>query len=62
MMGRLARTGLRTGVAPFYYDQRIRQEGFDIEIMMQPAGINASEAYAGAVLPIAAVESAEQPL
>ena len=62
MMGRLARTGLRIGVAPFYYDQRIRQEGFDIEMMMQVAGMNASEASARAVLPIRAAGSAEQPL
>jgi len=24
----------------FYYDQRIRQEGFDIERMMEAAGLN----------------------
>jgi hypothetical protein len=28
-----------TGITLFYYDQRIRQEGFDIEWMMQAAGL-----------------------
>jgi hypothetical protein len=28
----------------FYYDQRIRKEGFDIERMMDAAGLNAAEA------------------
>jgi len=28
----------------FYYDQRIRQEGYDIERMMDAAGMNAPEA------------------
>jgi hypothetical protein len=30
-----------TGVTLFYYDQRIRKEGFDIEWMMQAAGLTA---------------------
>jgi hypothetical protein len=28
-----------TGITLFYYDQRIRKEGFDIEWMMQAAGL-----------------------
>ena len=31
-----------TGLTLFYYDQRIRKEGFDIEWMMQAAGLTAS--------------------
>jgi hypothetical protein len=30
-----------TGVAVFYYDQRVRKEGYDIEWMMQAAGLTA---------------------
>jgi hypothetical protein len=40
----------------FYYDQRIRQEGFDIELMMQAAGMNA-----GGSVPGIAVASRELP-
>jgi hypothetical protein len=29
-----------TGLTLFYYDQRVRKEGFDIEWMMQAAGLN----------------------
>jgi hypothetical protein len=29
-----------TGLTLFYYDQRIRKEGFDIEWMMRAAGLN----------------------
>ena len=29
-----------TGFTLFYYDQRVRKEGFDIEWMMQAAGLN----------------------
>jgi len=29
-----------TGLTLFYYDQRIRKEGFDIEWMMQAAGLS----------------------
>jgi hypothetical protein len=32
------------GITLFYYDQRIRKEGFDIEWMMQAAGLNAPPA------------------
>jgi hypothetical protein len=31
-----------TGITLFYYDQRIRKEGFDIEWMMEAAGMSAS--------------------
>jgi hypothetical protein len=33
-----------TGITLFYYDQRVRREGFDIEWMMQAAGLTAPEA------------------
>jgi len=29
-----------TGLTLFYYDQRVRKEGFDIEWMMQAAGLS----------------------
>lgn len=53
---------LQTLVAPaylialvlFYYDQRIRREGYDIEWMMQQAGLESPEKFAGLSL-------AEQP-
>jgi hypothetical protein len=28
-----------TGLTLFYYDQRVRKEGYDIEMMMQAAGL-----------------------
>jgi hypothetical protein len=31
------------GITLFYYDQRVRKEGFDIEWMMQAAGLTAPE-------------------
>jgi len=34
-----------TGVTLFYYDQRIRKEGYDIEWMMQAAGLTPPEAH-----------------
>ena len=43
----------------FYYDQRIRQEGFDIEMMMDAAGMNANMATA-ALPPAVAAESGER--
>jgi uncharacterized membrane protein len=49
-----------TGVALFYYDQRIRKEGYDIEWMMQAAGLTAP----AAAQPVAAegeVSSAGSP-
>jgi hypothetical protein len=36
-----------TALALFYYDQRIRKEGFDIEWMMQAAGLTAPETPPG---------------
>ncbi len=47
--------------ALFYYDQRIRQEGFDIEMMMDAAGMNAAPEADPAALSAAAVESGERP-
>jgi len=35
---------LATGLTLFYYDQRVRKEGYDIEWMMQAAGLTAPEA------------------
>ena len=35
-----------TGLTLFYYDQRVRKEGFDIEWMMEAAGMNARAAAA----------------
>jgi hypothetical protein len=43
----------------FYYDQRIRHEGFDIEWMMNQAGLNAPIIAEPAIVP--AAESGEQP-
>lgn len=43
-----------TGFTLFYYDQRVRKEGFDIEWMMQSAGL-------GAGAPASDVESAAVP-
>ncbi|MDR3749966.1 MAG: glycerophosphoryl diester phosphodiesterase membrane domain-containing protein, partial [Terracidiphilus sp.] len=37
-----------TGITLFYYDQRVRKEGFDIEWMMQAAGLTAPEVEAAA--------------
>jgi hypothetical protein len=36
-----------TGITLFYYDQRVRKEGFDIEWMMQAAGLTAPVLEAG---------------
>ncbi|MGA2049918.1 MAG: hypothetical protein ABSG96_19640 [Terracidiphilus sp.] len=36
-----------TGLTLFYYDQRVRKEGFDIEWMMEAAGMNAHVPSAG---------------
>jgi uncharacterized membrane protein len=47
-----------TGFALFYYDQRIRKEGFDIEWMMQAAGMTA-HAPVSPVEPNAAQAAAE---
>jgi hypothetical protein len=40
-----------TGLTLFYYDQRIRKEGFDIEWMMQAAGLSAPVAPTPRELP-----------
>ena len=40
-----------TGLTLFYYDQRVRKEGFDIEWMMQAAGLAATAAPAEAAAP-----------
>ncbi len=51
-----------TGLALFYYDQRIRKEGYDIEWMMQAAGLTVPEPVTEAPVaaePLAAVEPAQ---
>ncbi|MGA3373682.1 MAG: hypothetical protein ABSC48_18190 [Terracidiphilus sp.] len=45
----------------FYYDQRIRQEGFDIEWMMEQAGMVAAPP-ATAQAPVPVPEAAQEPL
>jgi len=51
----------------FYYDQRIRKEGFDIEWMMQQAGLTqtTSNAQATGILetsaPVAPPDTVEEP-
>ena len=49
------------GITLFYYDQRVRKEGYDIEWMMQAAGLTASTAAteAGPRLPAVDAESGE---
>ena len=50
-----------TGLTLFYYDQRVRKEGFDIEWMMQAAGMNVSlEAAAAPLQPPASAASVEE--
>jgi len=44
-----------TGITLFYYDQRVRQEGYDIEWMMQAAGLTAPA-------PVAELPSPDMPL
>jgi hypothetical protein len=55
-----------TGITLFYYDLRVRKEGFDIEWMMQAAGLNASLDAAAAPSELSAssatVEGAEDTL
>jgi uncharacterized membrane protein len=46
-----------TGLTLFYYDQRVRKEGYDIEWMMQSAGLNAPAAPAGDVISETPVQS-----
>ena len=54
-----------TGLALFYYDQRIRKEGYDIEWMMQAAGLTvpvpAAEPSVAAELPVVAETLAVEP-
>ena len=46
------RADYATGFTLFYYDQRVRKEGFDIEWMMQAAGLRpAPEPPVGVRLP-----------
>jgi hypothetical protein len=55
------RSRLSNAATPFYYDQRMRKEGFDIEWMMQSAGM--TEANAPAVAgESAAPEDASVPV
>jgi len=41
-----------TGITLFYYDQRVRKEGYDIEWMMTAAGLTAPPPPAGAAAPV----------
>jgi membrane-anchored glycerophosphoryl diester phosphodiesterase (GDPDase) len=51
-----------TGFMLFYYDQRIRKEGFDIEWMMQAAGLSVPSAVVVEANPTTAQEDAAVPL
>jgi hypothetical protein len=46
-----------TGLTLFYYDQRVRKEGYDIEWMMQAAGLTAPAQPAELPQPSAPQES-----
>jgi len=50
-----------TGVTLLYYDQRVRKEGYDIEWMMQAAGLTVPkpEPEAAAKLPATALQDSE---
>jgi hypothetical protein len=48
---------LATGLTLFYYDQRVRKEGYDIEWMMEAAGLTAPAAMAPAPVEPAGGES-----
>jgi hypothetical protein len=52
---------LATGLTLFYYDQRVRKEGYDIEWMMQAAGMTIPAPGAPDAIP-ATIEPADQPL
>jgi uncharacterized membrane protein len=41
-----------TGLTLFYYDQRVRKEGFDIERMMHAAGMTPPSPLPGAAIPV----------
>jgi hypothetical protein len=49
---------LATGLTLFYFDQRVRKEGFDIEWMMQAAGMTRLAAGTGAEVEATAAEAA----
>jgi len=40
-----------------YYDQRIRREGYDVERMMDAAGLNPNAAETAAPLPVSVLEA-----
>jgi hypothetical protein len=52
-----------TGVALFYYDQRVRKEGYDIERMMEAAGLTVPETrpWDAPAVSLAEPESEERP-
>ena len=45
----------------YYYDQRIRHEGYDIERMMEEAGMTAPSTPPGGDSPVASVTEDSQP-
>jgi hypothetical protein len=54
-----------TGITLFYYDQRVRKEGYDIEWMMQGAGLTVPQPaapVAAAWLPAAPEQTSEPAL
>jgi hypothetical protein len=51
-----------TGVTLFYYDQRIRKEGYDIEWMMQAAGLTVPEPVSAIAESRSSLESHFKPL
>jgi len=71
ILGLLARLGLQMLITPipvialvlFYYDQRVRTEGYDIELMMEQAGLTAPPANEEVQTePVSAVPAIESPL
>jgi hypothetical protein len=50
-----------TGITLFYYDQRVRKEGYDIEWMMQAAGLMPPEPVAELAAPGAPVSASAEP-
>ena len=51
---------LATGLTLFYFDQRIRNEGFDIEWMMQAAGLTFAEPEPAPIAPAAPLSLTSQ--
>jgi hypothetical protein len=49
------------GITLFYYDQRVRKEGYDIEWMMQAAGLTAPEPAAAPAEPSPALDTHFEP-